>query len=195
MNVPFWYKDLVFCTINKPYMYKSYNILILFIVILSACSKTVDKTDRLHFTMEQLQAQHEEESSYKESIYVPVYTDVFHIDQSKLFPLTVTLSLRNTSLNDTIYIYNVDYYDSKGIAIKKHIGDTQMLPLSPLESYDLVINKKTFSGDTGANFIVDWGRTCGSGKLMVQALMINTSGQQGLSFITDGKVIAVDSCK
>ncbi|MCU4175777.1 DUF3124 domain-containing protein [Carboxylicivirga sp. N1Y90] len=176
-------------------MLKLHNVLIVLIIVLSACSQTTENTERLHFKMDQLQALHAEDAIYKERIYVPVYTDVFHIDQSKLFPLTVTLSLRNTSINDTIYIYNVDYYNSKGKAIKQHIGDNSMLSLSPLESYDLVINKKTFSGDTGANFIVDWGRTCGSGQLMVQALMINTSGQQGLSFITDGKIIAIDSCK
>lgn len=176
-------------------MLKLHNILITFTILLSACSQSTENTERLHFKMEQLQALHTEDASYKERIYVPVYTDVFHIDQSKLFPLTVTLSLRNTSLKDTVYIYKVDYYNSMGKAIKQHIADKQMLALSPLESYDLVINKKTFSGDTGANFIVDWGRTCGNGQLMVQALMINTSGQQGLSFITDGKVISVDSCK
>jgi len=64
-----------------------------------------------------------------------------------------------------------------------------MLTLAPLETYDLVINNKQFQGGTGANFIVEWGRTSQKAKLLVQAVMVSTSGQQGLSFITEGHVI------
>ena len=64
-----------------------------------------------------------------------------------------------------------------------------MLQLKPLESFELVIDKMTYSGDTGANFIIEYSSPENLSPLLVQALMINTSGQQGLSFITEGKII------
>lgn len=136
--------------------------------------------------MENLQARTSEQMSYSESIYVPIYTDVYHIDQSRLFPLTVTLSLRNTSVKDTVFVFDVDYFNSQGKLIKEHIDEQSMLVLGPLESYDLVIEKLTFKGDTGANYLVKYGQKNGTENMLVQALMINTSGQQGLSFITNG---------
>ena len=162
--------------------------LVLTISIL-ACTDSRTQQRDLHFKMENLQVRHQLFNNHTQNIYVPVYTDVFHIDQSKLFPLTVTLSMRNTSMTDSVYVYQVDYHNSKGERLKQHIPESKMLVLAPLESYDLVINKMTYSGDTGANFILNWGKMQGKGGLFVQAVMINTSGQQGLSFITDGVII------
>jgi len=169
-------------------LYKS-GIIVLLAVLISACSDIENNNRNLHFRIENLVPLDTAEVSYIETIYIPVYTDVYHVDQSRLFPLTVTLSLRNTNLEDTIYVTQVDYFNSDGKLVKKHINETSMLMLEPLESYELVIDKMTYSGDTGANFIIKWGGKNEENSMMVQAVMINTSGQQGLSFITEGKII------
>lgn len=158
-------------------------------IALISCSQSETKNRALHFEMDNLEECTSDSLKYTETIYIPIYTDVYHIDQSKLFPLTVTLSLRNTSLSDSVYVLKADYYNSKGHLIKEHIADQLMLALGPLESYDLVIDKMTYKGDTGANYIVKYGQKNGESNMIVQALMINTSGQQGLSFITEGIVI------
>ncbi len=170
-------------------MLKKLTILTFFGILLFSCSQEDRQNKALHFEMDSLEARTSDQMNYNESIYVPIYTDVYHIDQSKLFPLTVTLSLRNTSLSDSVYIFKADYYNSKGQLIKQHVDDHLMLALGPLESYDLVIDKMTYKGDTGANYIVNYGQKSGESNMIVQALMINTSGQQGLSFITNGIVI------
>lgn len=165
------------------------------LVLTLGCEPKVQNNRNLHFRMENLIERHFLSHSHMETVYVPIYTDVYHIDQSKLFPLTVTLSLRNTSLTDTINIYTVNYYNSEGNQIKQHIKESFMLQLKPLESYELVIDKMTYSGDTGANFIIEYSSPENLSPLLVQALMINTSGQQGLSFITEGKIIKSKSIK
>nr|WP_321450445.1 DUF3124 domain-containing protein [uncultured Carboxylicivirga sp.] len=169
-------------------LYKS-GIIVTLAILLFACQDMEKNNRNLHFRFENLVELDTCDISYLETIYVPVYTDVYHVDQSRLFPLTVTLSLRNTSLKDTICVQKVDYYNSDGKLVKKHIKDDKMLLLEPLESYELVIDKMTYTGDTGANFIVEWGGKTNNSSMLVQALMINTSGQQGLSFITEGKTI------
>ena len=159
------------------------------LLLLTACESNKKIDRKLHFSIDDLTEVSFDKTTYTETIYVPVYTDVYHLDQSRLFPLTITLSMRNTSLTDTISVYTLDYYNSEGNLKKKHIEDSKMLQLHPLQSYELVIKKTTYTGDTGANFIVEWGGEKEKSSLLTQALMINTSGQQGLSFITEGKII------
>lgn len=170
-------------------MHLKSGLITVVIIMLTSCQQSSIKNKNLHFKMENLAKHDLSGKSFHETVYVPVYTDVYHVDQSRLFPLTITLSLRNTSLSDTLYIYKVNYHNSNGQEIKQHIKDDDMLILNPLKSYELVIDKKTYSGDTGANFIVKYAGNKAENHLLVQALMISTSGQQGLSFITTGKII------
>lgn len=121
--------------------------------------------------------------TYHDTVYVPIYSDIYsqHRQKSKL--LTATLSIRSTSLTDTTYINSIDYYDTNGKMIRSYIDRT--LLLGPMASVDYVIERDDVSGGTGANFLVTWGASKNTLPLM-QAVMISTTGQHGLSFVTDG---------
>ncbi|MDW3651876.1 MAG: DUF3124 domain-containing protein [Bacteroidia bacterium] len=54
------------------------------------------------------------ELKFKDTVYVPIYSDIYSETKDVRFKLTATLSLRNTSLSDSIYIEDIDYYDSAG---------------------------------------------------------------------------------
>ncbi len=45
---------------------------------------------------------------YKGIVYVPVYSDICHLDETKRFLLTTTVSIRNISLKDSTYVLNED---------------------------------------------------------------------------------------
>lgn len=124
---------------------------------------------------------------YFQADYVPVYSDIYHRDGTRRFNLTVTLSIRNTSKVDSTYILSVNYYDSYGKLLKEYIDRTILL--FPLESIEFVVDENEIKGGAGANFIVDWGTNNYSNQLLIQAIMIGTEGQQGISFITDSKNI------
>jgi len=164
-------------------------LLLLFTLLFTRCETPKQANELFHFKMEGIQHLHNKKIVYREIVYLPVYADIYHTDQSRLFPLTATISLRNTNVKDSVYIYQLNYYNTKGEILKEFMQPNMMLALAPLETYDLVINNKQFQGGTGANFIVEWGRTSQNAKLLVQAVMVSTSGQQGLSFITEGHVI------
>ena len=42
--------------------------------------------------------------------YLPVYSHIYHIHEHKSFDLTITISIRNVSLTDSVYILKADYY-------------------------------------------------------------------------------------
>ncbi len=117
-------------------------------------------------------------------VYVPIYSDIYHQDGSKRIYLTATLSVRNTDLHDTLYLFGVDYYNSKGDHIKNYLEHP--LQVRPLESLEFIVAEKDKTGGAGANFLVHWGGRSKLNRPVIQAVMIGTSGQQGLSFTTEG---------
>ncbi|HCE56688.1 MAG TPA: hypothetical protein DER09_02550 [Prolixibacteraceae bacterium] len=124
---------------------------------------------------------------YFETDYLPVYSDIYFGDGTKRFPITATVSLRNTSLTDSAYILSARYYDSYGKMLHAYIDST--LLLSPLESVELVVEEGEKAGGAGANFIIDWAAPKYSNQMLIQSVMISTYGQQGVSFLSEAKVI------
>ncbi|WP_163707786.1 DUF3124 domain-containing protein [Mangrovibacterium lignilyticum] len=124
---------------------------------------------------------------YLEIDYIPIYSDIYHIDGTKRFLLTSTLSIRNTSLTDTVYVFGADYNDSYGKLLRKYTDST--ISLKPLESIEFVVEHKEDQGGAGASFLVEWGADKNASQLLIQAVMTGTSNQQGLSFLTEAKII------
>lgn len=124
--------------------------------------------------------------SFRDSTYIPIYSDIYSVSGRHKTLLNATLSIRNTSIRDSIYIENIDYYDSKGTLVRHYIDIGRILLLSPLQTIEYVIDYEDVSGGTGANFIVNWGANNKQVKPIFQGIMISTKGQHGLSFVTEG---------
>lgn len=124
---------------------------------------------------------------YREIVYVPVYSDIYHHDGTKRFQLTTTISVRNISMKDSAYLLNAVYNDSYGKLLRSFVS--RPILLKPLEAIEFVIEDKEDKGGAGASFIVDWGGSRNSGQLFFQSVMIGTAGQQGISFTSNGIVI------
>ena len=124
-----------------------------------------------------------------QTIYVPAYSHIFSGNREQPFLLTVTLSIRNIDPKHQIRIDVVDYYETQGKLLKKIIE--QSVLLNPLESLRYVIPEKDKSGGSGANFIVEWKSDKLVNPPIVEAIMIGTQLQQGVSFTSRGKVILI----
>ena len=125
---------------------------------------------------------------YKETVYVPVYSDIYHLDGTKRFLLTTTVSIRNISLKDSAYVLNAVYNDSYGKQLRSFVSKSILL--KPLESIEYVIEDAEDKGGAGASFIIEWGGSKNSNQMLIQSVMIGTSGQQGISFTAKGEVIS-----
>ena len=84
-----------------------------------------------------------------------------------------------------IYITKAAYFDSQGNLIQSYFN--KPIFIEPLETVEIVINELNQQGGTGANFMFDWSIEPKTSKPLFEAIMISTSGQQGLSFTTVGK--------
>lgn len=122
-----------------------------------------------------------------QTLYVPIYSHIYSGDRERPVLLTATLSIRNTDLRHQITVTAVDYYDSNGKLIK-HFLD-QPLQLAAMASTRYVIGESDKSGGSGANFIVKWTAQEKIVPPIIEAVMISTKMQQGISFISRGQVI------
>lgn len=122
-----------------------------------------------------------------QTIYVPVYSHIYHNDERKILDLSATLSIRNTDLTNPMIVTAVRYYDSDGKIIKQYLE--RPIQLNALASTDFFVNRTDTSGGSGANFIVEWVSQKVISEPIVEAVMIATEFQQGISFVSPGKVI------
>ena len=126
-------------------------------------------------------------TSKGETIYVPVYSHIYSGDRERPFDLTATLSVRNTDPKHPITILSVDYYDSKGKLLKHYLEN--QVNIKPLATNRYIIKESDKSGGSGANFIVKWKSDVKVNAPIVESIMIGTKTQQGISFISRGRVI------
>jgi hypothetical protein len=120
----------------------------------------------------------------KGSTYLPIYSEIYQRNQNFTFDLTATVSMRNISLKDTIYIYTADYYNTHGELIHKYLDHPVFV--RPMETIEIVVDEDDKKGGTGGNFVFDWAVNKNSLTPFFEAVMISTTGQQGLSFTTHG---------
>jgi len=118
------------------------------------------------------------------SSYLSVYSEIYSVTEHRTIKLTATVSLRNISATDTIYLMKGDYYNTKGDLIRSYFDAP--IYLKPLETIEIVIEEQDKHGGSGANFIFDWAIPSRVQEPVFDAVMISTLGQQGISFTTQG---------
>ena len=119
------------------------------------------------------------------STYLSVYSQIYSQTEHLTHDLTATVSMRNINREDTVYLTNAQYFDTKGNLIRTYFNRT--IYIAPMETIEIVIDENDKEGGTGANFLFDWKTAVGVQEPFFEAVMISTSGQQGLSFATQGK--------
>jgi hypothetical protein len=126
------------------------------LLLLAACQEAQPPSEAAHmpslyyhYTDENLEA-----LPARELIYVPVYSDIYHMSGEQRFLLTATLSVRNASLTDTVFLGRIDYYDSHGNRSRQYLE--RPIFLHPLEAAEFVVEHKEDRGGAGASFLVEW---------------------------------------
>ena len=122
-----------------------------------------------------------------QTLYVPVYSNIFSAPKKIPFNLATILSIRNTDMSNSIKILAADYYDTRGKLVRKYYQ--QPITLAPLESTDIFIPEDDTVGGTGANFIVRWNSQKEVNVPIIECVMIGMKSGQGISFVSPGQEI------
>jgi hypothetical protein len=122
-----------------------------------------------------------------QTVYVPVYSNVFSGPKRRPFQLAATLSIRNTDLAASLRVSSIDYYDTNGKLVRRYLG--KPLAVAPLGSSYVHIEEKDVSGGFGANFIVRWEADRIINAPIIECVMIGATSGQGISFVSPGHEI------
>ena len=122
-----------------------------------------------------------------QTIYVPAYSEIYYAGNGRTLDLAVTLTIHNTDFEHNIIITSVRYYNSQGQLVKEYLQQPQSL--GALASTDFFVDASEESGGIGTNFIVEWVAEQPVYEPIVETVMLNTSGTQGVSFTSPGRVI------
>ncbi len=129
-----------------------------------------------------------QELSQGQTIYAPCYSHIYHGIKTRPLDLTITLSVRNTDPKHAVTVLSVDYHDTAGKLIRRYLEKT--VRLEPLMTVEYIVDQTDTTGGSGANFMVRWSAEVPVNPLFVEAVMIGTSSQQGISFTSQGRPLA-----
>lgn len=122
-----------------------------------------------------------------QTLYVPVYSNVFAGPRKLPLQLAATLSIRNTDLSTPFRVTAIDYYDTNGKLVRRHLERPAVV--SPLATIYVHIEEKDKLGGFGANFIVRWQADSAINAPVVECVIIGATGGQGISFVSPGQEI------
>lgn len=124
-----------------------------------------------------------------QTVYVPVYSQIYVEDRYKGNPflLTATLSIRNTDPGKPFTLKSVNYYDSEGILLQQYLD--KPIVIGALGSTHYIVPESETKGGVGAKFLVEWEATTAVTEPIIESVMISTRMQQGISFLSTGRII------
>lgn len=120
-------------------------------------------------------------------VYVPVYSSIYVAEGNQTLNLTVTLSVRNTDREAPIAVTSVRYYDTGGRMLHSYVESPTQL--APLASADTVVRESDTRAGVGGSFIVEWQAGEDVAEPIIEAIMIGSAFQQGISFVSAGRVL------
>jgi hypothetical protein len=122
-----------------------------------------------------------------QTIYLPLYSHVYFGDRQREFNLTATAYVRNTDPKRAITLSAADYYSYEGKMLKAFVD--RPMKIAPLASVSFTVKESDTSGGSGAAVMVRWASVEIVNPPVVEAVMIGAASTQGISFVTQGRVI------
>lgn len=120
-------------------------------------------------------------------VYVPVYSSIYVGEGNQTFDLTVMLSVRNTDAAAPIQVTRADYHDDGGKLLHRYVASPTAL--APLASATTVVRASDTRAGVGGSFLVEWRADTDVSEPVIEAVMVGTANQQGISFVREGVVV------
>ena len=130
----------------------------------------------------------EEERVRGQLLYVPVYSEVPFGDKRLTLNLTATLSVRNPDLQHPITVKRVDYYSAAGALVRAYLNQPESL--KPMAATEFIVRETDRSGGISASFLVEWESATPVARPYVEAIMVNSTYNQGIAFNSPARTLA-----
>lgn len=131
-----------------------------------------------------------------QTIYVPVYSHVWHGNivarrgEAERIDVSTLVSVRNVDPKRAIRIEMVRCFDSQGKPLRDYVAAPQEIP--PLGTREYFVEQKDPSGGSGANFLIKWDAPVPANPPLVEAVVVYYRGTQAFAFTSPGRVIRAE---
>ena len=163
---------------------------IIFVLLFSSCMPEKEELKEILEHIQPIASSGDLDISNGQLVYVPAYSQIYSVfpnARDARINIAVTLSIRNTDMNNPIIIKSVSYYGDDGTLLKEYVETP--FRLSKMASVSYNISMADVSGGVGANFIVEWGAKKSVTEPYIQAIMIGADGNRGFSWRNPGYII------
>ncbi|WP_279378889.1 DUF3124 domain-containing protein [Psychrobacter sp. JCM 18903] len=128
-------------------------LLLATMALLSGCDQTPQDPNVLYSEkhqdpiqeLEMTTAVDRSQFAYKQTFYVPIYSDIYTDRDNRKVLLSATLSVRNTTLKKSLYINKIDYYGTDGTFIKSYL--TKPIELPAMATLNYIVEKEEDKAD------------------------------------------------
>lgn len=121
-----------------------------------------------------------------QQIFVATYSEVHWTeDQTEL--VASNLSIRNTSLTESIILKYVDFYDDHGNLFENYISEE--VTIAPMASALYRLDQHDLKGGAGSNFLIEWESQVPVTMPYVENVSFRMSAAQSFSFTSPGVIL------
>lgn len=130
-----------------------------------------------------------------QTVYVSVYSDVLFGNAERdgkpsRWPLSVTLAIRNTDLENSLTVRSIRYYNTDGKLLREYPTGSK---LGPLGTTEVFVEHKDLSGGSGANFLVVWTADKPINVPIIEAVHTYFFGTRALAFTSSSQPLHVEN--
>ncbi|MFT3679590.1 MAG: DUF3124 domain-containing protein [Ferruginibacter sp.] len=161
-------------------MLKAISIVVMIVVICLCIGISARKENKQNSDINYTTAA-VDKMDFSHKVYVPVHSNTYA--QKKYSPqhLKAVLTIRNTSLKDSLYVSKVEYYDKQGNILKQQLDSA--IVIKPMSTFEIIAKQQDHKGNLD-NFIVQWHTEKTIINPVIQAVMYDASNR--ILFSNDG---------
>jgi hypothetical protein len=128
--------------------------------------------------------------SLGQSLYLPIYSHIWHGEMDKRGQpartlVSVSVSIRNTDPVKSIQVISAQYYDTDGRMLKEYVPSPRTI--GPLGTVELFVPRSDDSGGSGANFLISWKAEKPASPPVVEGLHANLPVGRSLAFTSSAR--------
>ncbi|TAK86369.1 MAG: DUF3124 domain-containing protein [Betaproteobacteria bacterium] len=128
-----------------------------------------------------------------QTLYLPIYSHIWHGDFDRTGEpaktlVSISVSIRNTDPANAIRVSSAQYYDTNGRKLKEYVPSPRAI--APMATYELFIQRSDDSGGSGANFLISWSSEAPVNPPIVEGVHANLPAGRSIVFTTSARPLA-----
>jgi len=133
--------------------------------------------------------------SQGQTLYLPIYSHIWHGDMSAdgqlaKTLLSVSVSIRNTDPQKGIRVTSAQYYDTDGKKLKEYLATPKTI--GPMGTHELFVSRGDDTGGSGANFLISWKSDSPTSAPIVEGIHANLPVGRAIVFTTSARSLPND---